>query len=179
MKIPYKKIASLLLIVTLTIISIWGFNAYLDIVRNPVEEYDYLIFKDGASTKAKNGKNGAIDFSSTNASSVLQQAIAQKNNIYIKSGEYNLSSDILLYNKRNARIISDGATLSCNRKKIIIQGDNYTRSQYNILSGLEIINGTVRIENSFRTTITNMIFRNCATAIELVNTDLWKIVCPY
>ncbi|UCD26620.1 MAG: hypothetical protein JSV75_00300 [Candidatus Bathyarchaeota archaeon] len=174
MKIPPKAIASILLIVILAIVCVWGFNTYLDLVRNPVEEYDYMIFKDGKSTKAKNGKNGAIDFSSTNASSVLQQAIAQKNNIYIKSGEYNLSSDILLYNKINARIISDGASLRCNRKKIVIQGDNYTRSQYNILSGLEIINGTVRIENSFRTTITNMIFRNCATAIELVNTETWS-----
>jgi hypothetical protein len=39
---------------------------------------------------------------------------------------------------------------------------------------LEIVNGTVRIENSFKTTITNMVFRNCTTAIELVNTDTWS-----
>jgi len=173
MKIHYKTIASVLLIVTLTIISIWGFNAYLDLVRNPAEEYDYIIFKDGVLVKAKNGKNGAIDFSSTNASSVTQQAIAHGNSLFIKFGEYNLSSDILLYNKKNARIISDGASINCNCKKIIIQGDNYTRSQYNILSGLEIINGTVRIENSFKTTIVNTVFRDCATAIELVNTETW------
>jgi len=173
MKIHYKTIASVLLIVTLTIISIWGFNAYLDLARNPAEEYDYIIFKDGALTKAKNGKNGAIDFSSTNSSSVMQQAIAQGNSFFIKFGEYNLSSDILLYNKKNARIISDSASIKCNCRKIIIQGDNYTTSQYNILSGLEIINGTVRIENSFKTTIINTVFRDCTTAIELVNTETW------
>jgi hypothetical protein len=174
MKIHYKAIASILLIVTLTIISIWGFRAYLDLARSPTEEYDYIIFQDGALVKAKNGKSGAIDFSSTNASSVMQQAIAQRNSVYIKFGEYSLSSDILLYNKKNAKIISDGASIKCNWKKIIIQGDNYTSSQYNSLSGLEIINGTVRIENSFKTTIIDTIFRNCTTAIELVNTKTWS-----
>src|SRR3990170_6565815 len=134
MKIHYKTIASVLLIVTLTIISVCGFNAYLDLARNPTEENDYTIFKDGALTKAKNGKNGAIDFSSTNSSSVMQQAIAQGNSFFIKFGEYNLSSDILLYNKKNARIVSDGAIVKCNGKKIIVQGDNYTSSQYNFLS---------------------------------------------
>jgi hypothetical protein len=174
MKLHYKAIVSVLLIVTLTIISIWGFNAYLDLARSPAEEYDYIIFQDGALTKAKNGMNGAIDFSSANASSVIQQAIAQGNSVYIKFGEYSLSSDILLYNKKNARIIGDGASMKCNCKKIIVQGDNYARSQYNFLSGLEIINGTVRIENSFKTTITNTIFKNCTTAIELVNTETWS-----
>jgi hypothetical protein len=174
MKIDYKGIVLIRLIVTVTIISLWGFNAYVDLVRNPAEEYEYIIFRDGPFVKAKSGENGAIAFSSANASSVLQQAIAKRNSVYIKSGEYNLSSDILLYNRKDARIISDGARLNCNNKKIIIQGDNYTTSQYNSLSGFEIINGTIRIENSFKTTITDMIFRNCNTAIELVNTDTWS-----
>jgi len=104
----------------------------------------------------------------------MNQAIAQGNNVYIKSGEYTLNSDILLHNKKNARIMGDGAVIRCNGKKVIIRGDNYTSSQHNILSGLEIVNGTVRIENSFKTTITDMVFKNCTTAIELVNTETWS-----
>ena len=70
----------------------------------------------------------------------------------------------------NAKIISDGATIIGNGHKIIISGDNYTSSQYVTISGLTIINGTVRIENSFGTTISNMIFENTSTCIELANT---------
>jgi hypothetical protein len=71
-------------------------------------------------------------------------------------------------------MIGDGSQIKCNGHRIVIKGDNYTRSQYNILSSVEIINGTVRIENSFKTTITNIIFRNCTTALELVNTKTWS-----
>jgi len=91
--------------------------------------------------KLKKGKNGAIDFRSTNASIVVNQAIAQGNNVYIKRGEYALSLDVPLHNKKNARIVGDGAVLRCNGTKIILKGDNYTSSQHNVLSGLEIVNG--------------------------------------
>ena len=170
----YKAILLVLITLALVIVGIWGFPAYLRGVYNPVEGYDYIIFQDGTLVKAKNGKNGAIDLSSANASTVVNQAITHGNNVYIKFGEYTLSSDILLHNKKNARIIGDRAVIRCNGKKIIIKGDNYTRSQYNTLSDLEIINGTVKIENSFKTTIANMVFRNCTTAIELVNTETWS-----
>jgi hypothetical protein len=170
----YKAILTVLITLALVIVGIWGFPAYLRGLYNPVEGYDYIIFQDGTIFKAKNGKNGAIDLSSTNASTVVNQAITQGNNVYIKFGEYTLSSDIILHNKKNARIIGDGAIIRCNGKKIIVKGDNYTNSQYNTLSDLEIINGTIKIEDSFKTTIANTIFRNCTTAIELVNTETWS-----
>jgi len=170
----YKAILLLLITLALVIVGIWGFPAYLRGLYNPVEEHDYIIFQDDTSVKAKNGKNGAIDLSSTNASTVMNQAIAQGNNVYIKFGEYTLSSDILVHNKKNARIIGSNASIICNGKKVIIKGDNYTSSQNNILSGLEIVNGTLRIENSFKATISDMVFRNCTTAIELVNTETWS-----
>ena len=171
MRTLYKAIPLVLITLALIIVGIWRFPAYLRGVHNPAEEYDYIIFQDDTLFKAKNGKNGAIDLSSTNASTVMNQAIAQGNSVYVKSGEYTLSTDILLHNKKNARITGDGAVIRCNDKKIIVKGDNYTSSQNNILSGLEIVHGTVRIENSFKTTIANMVFRNCTTAIELVNTE--------
>jgi hypothetical protein len=174
MRTHYKVIPLVLMTLALVIVGIWKFPAYLKSIHNPVEEYDYVIFQDGTTVKAKNGKSGAIDLSSNNASTVINQAIAQGNNIYIKFGEYTLSHDILLHNKKNARIIGDGAIIRGNATKIIIKGDNYTSSQNNILSGLEIVDGTVRIENSFKTTITDMVFRNCTTAIELINTKTWS-----
>jgi hypothetical protein len=139
----------------------------------PVEEYDFIIFQKDGLVQAKNGTTGKIDFSSADAAAVINQALIQGNNVYIKSGEYTLSSDIMVLNKKNARIDGDAATILGNGHKIVIKGDNYTRSQYNHLSGIDLINGTVRVENSFRTTITNLVFEKSVTALELVNSDTW------
>jgi len=170
----HKTILIVLVTLVLAIVCLWGYPAYLKTVFSPVETYDYLIFQNAPLVKAKNGRNGAIDLSSTNTSAVINQAIAEGNSIYIKAGEYTPSSDILVHNKKSAQIISDGAIIRCNGRRIIIKGDNYTSSQHNTLSSLEIINGTIRIENSFKTTITNIVFRNCTTAIEFANTKTWS-----
>src|SRR5208283_1190356 len=87
---------------------------------------------------------------------------------------YVLNKDILLSNKINAKIVGNGATIIGNGHKIIVYGSNYTTSQYATISGLTIINGTLRIENSFGTTVTNMIFENTSTGIELANTNTWS-----
>jgi hypothetical protein len=78
-----------------------------------------------------------------------------------------------MYNKENAKIVSDDACIIGNGKTLIIKGDNYTNSQNNLLSGLTMINGTVRIENSFGTTISNTRFLDCSTALELANSATW------
>ena len=133
-----------------------------------------MVFQDGDVYKAKNEATGVIEFDSTRASYVINQAVAKGNTVYIEPGNYPLTSDIQVYNKENAKIVSDGASIIANGKKLIIKGDNFTRSQNNLLSGLTIINGTVRIENSFGTTISNMKFENCLTALELANTATWS-----
>jgi hypothetical protein len=69
---------------------------------------------------------------------------------------------------------SDGATLLLNGYKITVRGDDYQFSQNNQISGLLIVNGTLRVENSFRTTVTNMIFENCTVGLELANTNKWS-----
>jgi len=174
MKINYTAAAFIILIGALIFTAVWGFQAYLKFERNPTEEYDYIVLQEGEFVQAKNGLNGRIDFSSTNASYVIQESIDSGNTVYIKSGEYTLTSDIVLLNKKNARIIGEGSKLRCNGSRIIIKGDNYTSSQYNVLSGFEIINGMVTVQNSFGTTVTSMIFRNCTVALELFNTDTWS-----
>ncbi len=136
--------------------------------------FDFVVFQDGTLYKAKNMTSGSIDLISSSASLVISQAIALGNNIFIKSGNYTLITDVQVLNKKDSRISSDGASIIGNGNKIIIRGDNYTLSQYNSLSGLTIINGTVRIENSFATTISDMIFEKCQTALELANTATWS-----
>ena len=91
---------------------------------------------------------------------MISQALAKGNLVYIKYGNYTLTADVEVVNKRNARIVSDGATIIGNGNRIVIRGDNYTQSQFNLISGLKIVNATVRIENSFGTTVSDMIFEN-------------------
>ncbi len=136
--------------------------------------YDYVVFLDGTTVKARNGTTGAIDYTSSDASYVINSAIAGGNNIYIKQGTYTLTSDIVLHNKKNAQIVSDGAVLNCSGYRIVIKGDNFILSQYNSLSGLDVIDGTVRIEDSFKTTITDLTFENSQTALELASTATWS-----
>ena len=136
--------------------------------------YSYVIFQDGNLYKAKNQTSGSVDFSSDTAAPVISQAVAKGTSVYIKLGNYTLTTDVQVGNKRNARIVSDGATIIGNGNKIIIRGDNYTVSQFNLISGLKIVNAMVRIENSFGTTVSDVIFENCSTALEIVNTETWS-----
>ena len=135
--------------------------------------FDYVIFQEAGLVKAKNQTSGIVDFSSTTASKVISQVVAEGTAVYFKTGNYSLTEDVQITNKMNLRLVGDNATILGNGHKIIIEGDNYTVSQYNQLSGFTIIGGTLRIENSFAVTVTNMIFQNCSTALELVNTATW------
>ena len=173
-----KRVFALILAFALALAAV---NTYLIFdLRRALEDashdstYDYVIFQDGGVYKAKNQASGYIDFTSADAALVISQAIAEGNIVYIKLGNYTLSSDVQVYNKKNAKIVSDGATIIGNDKKLIIQGDNYADSQNNFVSGLTVINGTLRIENSFRTTISNMEFLNSSIALEIANTETWS-----
>jgi hypothetical protein len=100
--------------------------------------------------------------------------MSEGKSIYLNLGTYDLTDDVTVSNKLNAKLVSDGATVNGNGKKIIIVGDNYTQSQYGEISGLTLINATIRVENSFATTIEDTDFVNCSTAIEFANTDTWS-----
>jgi len=136
--------------------------------------YGYVVYRDGDLYKAKNQTSGSVDFASAIASVVISQAVAKGTLVYIKSDNYTLTTDVNVINKRNVRIVSDGATIIGDGHKLTIRGDNYSSSQFNLISGLNIVNGTVRIENSFGTTVSDMIFENCSTALEIANTDTWS-----
>ena len=148
--------------------------------RLPIGQYDYVIYRywdynnNVSIYMLKNGRNGTVEFNSTaDASSVFNQAFINGNSVFVKSDEYTLNSDVHMANRKNARLDSDGATLTLNGNKIIVSGADYAHSQNNQISGFVIVNGTVRIQNSFRTTVTNMIFENSTVGLELANTNNW------
>jgi hypothetical protein len=172
-----KRVLAVILVIALALSAI---NTYLIFdLRRALEGaaqdaiYDFVVFQDGNLYKAKNQASGVVDFTSDDAAEVINGALAEGKTIYIKDGSYALRSDIQMYNKENMKIVSDGASILGNGRKLIIKGDNYITSQDNLLSGLTVINGTVIVENSFGTTVSNMQFVNCSTALELANSATW------
>ena len=136
--------------------------------------FNYIIFKQDNIYKAKNQIINQVVFESTNASFIFNQAIASGSSLYVEEGDYYLTSDIIILNKNNLKISTDNAKIFGNGNKIVIFGKDYLYSQYNQLIGFEIINTTLRIENSFGTTISNIKFKNCKTALEMANTNTWS-----
>ena len=173
-----KRVFAVILVIAIALTAV---NTYLIFdLRQALEDaandspYDYVIFQDGDMYKAKNQENGFVDFTSADAALVLNQAIIKGNTVYIQTGNYTLSSNVQVYNKKNTKIVSDDATIIGNGKKLTIKGDSYATSQDNSVSGLTIINGTLRIENSFGTKVSSMTFVNSSTALELANTETWS-----
>jgi hypothetical protein len=174
-----KRVFALILVIALALAAV---NMYLIFdLRRALEgaandsQYDYVVFQDGDVYKAKNQASGSVDFTSADAALVISQAVAAGNTVYVQAGNYTLSSDVQVYNKKNARIVGDGeAVMVGNGNKLIVKGDTYASSQNNLVSGLTVINGTLRIENSFGTTVSNMAYVNCSTALEVANTETWS-----
>ena len=157
-----------------------AFNTYLifegthsSLSTNPVN-YDYVLSKDGNNYKLKNMVTGYVTEQTVSASIALNSALSAGKSVFLNPGTYVLTDDIVISNKVNSKIVSDGATIIGNSKKIIIFGDDHTVSRNAFISGLTIINATIRVENSFGTTIQNTIFENTSTGIEFANTKTWS-----
>jgi hypothetical protein len=167
-------------IVLLVLLILSGINTYLILEgtrsanRTNVVNYDYVLSEVGGSYQLKNMLTGYVSEQPQSASSAINAAMAGGKSVYLNAGTYQLTDDVYVANKLNAKIISDGATIEGNGHKIIVIGDNYTTSQYGIITGLTLINGTIRVENSFATTITNTKFINASVGIEIANTNTWS-----
>jgi hypothetical protein len=152
-------------------------NASSDLIKRlPLEQYDYIIYRvwqNGSIYEMKNGKTGNVDASSTDAAKVFNWAVANGSSVYIKDDTYELNGNIQISNKKNSQLDSDGAILKLNGHQFTVQGDSFQTSQNNQLSGFTVENGTIAVQNSFRTTVANLIFVNCSRAIELFNTNTW------
>ncbi len=167
----------LIIIFLVALLAFSAFNTFLIFERTsgPVGAvpYNFVISKASTDYQLKNMLTGSIT-NSGSVSLILDSALDTGNSVYLNAGTYTLTSDVNVSNKINAKIIGDQAIIIGNGHKITIRGDNYTYSQYATISGLTIINGTVRIENSFGTTISNVIFENTSIGIEIANTNTWS-----
>ena len=140
------------------------------------QPYSYIIFTDGINYYARNGTTGQIDFSSTNASTVLQNVfntITSNSVVYIKSGTYNLSQDVTLSNK--SLVIIKGEYPYIQGGRIIIHGDTWDKAQMNIVDRL-IFNGSssgLRLENTYQNKVINTKFIQNNVGLELLNNTQW------
>jgi len=183
MKNAFRKIISKRAIIILlsAMLVLSAFNTYMIFIgtqssmsTNPVN-YDYVLSKDDGNYKLKNMLTGYVAEQAKSASTALNSALSAGKSVYLNSGTYVLTEDVVISNKLNAKIVSnDDAIIIGNGKKIVIYGDNYTTSQNAFISGLTLINATIRVENSFRTTIQNTVFENTSTGIEFANTNTWS-----
>ena len=181
MKINLKTTTSnrIIIIFLIALLAFSAFNTYLILERTISPNsgsiaYDFVISKEGNNYRLKNLLTDQSTTISAGAASTINTAFAKGKSIYLNSGTYILNQDIFILNKINAKLVGDGVTIIGNGHKIIVRGDNYSTSEYAEISGLTIINGTIRIENSFGTTVSNTIFENTSTGIELSNTNSWS-----
>jgi hypothetical protein len=183
MKDALKRILSkrAIVIVLVALLVLTVFNTYLifegtrSSMGTDAINYDYVLSQSGNNYKLKNMHTGYVAEQTGSASSSLNSALSAGKSVYLNSGTYVLTCDVVVSNKLNAKIVSnDEATIVGNGKKIVIYGDNYTTSQNALISGLTIVNATIRVENSFGTTIKNMVFENASTGIEFANTNTWS-----
>ena len=177
-----KKFVSIrfIVVILVALMVLTAFNTYLifegtrsSLVSNAAN-FDYVLSQDGGNYKLKNMLTGYIAEQAGSASSSINSALTSGKSIYLNSGTYVLADDIVISNKVNAKIVSDGATIVGEGHKIIIYGDDYTTSKNALISGLNLLNATIRVENSFGTTIQNTVFENTSIGIELVNTKTWS-----
>jgi hypothetical protein len=183
MKDALKKIVSkrAIIIVLVVLLALSAFNTYLIFVgtqssmsTNAVN-YDYALSRDGNNYKLKNMLTGYVLEQTSSASSMLNSALSLGKSVFLNSGTYVLTNDVVVSNKVNAKIVGNNdATIIGNGHKIIVYGQNYTTSKNTLISGLTLINATIRVENSFGTTIQNTAFENTSTGIEFANTNTWS-----
>jgi hypothetical protein len=142
------------------------------------EDYDYIVYMDATKMIiVKNGTTGRIDFTGWNFSQLIHYLLRNDGlKIFLKGGEYNASTDVILQNFKGVKIMGDGASrtkLNLNGHSIIIHGEHWEDSQNNHIEGITLENGSIIIENSFMTTIKNCVFVDSNDGIILFNTNSW------
>ena len=65
------------------------------------DSYSYIVYKDGATTYARNGTTGVIDFSNTNSATVINQCLTGINTagggwIHVKKGTYSITTALVI-----------------------------------------------------------------------------------
>jgi hypothetical protein len=183
MKSSLRTFASKRAIVILlsAVLLLSAFNTYLILGgiqsanRTNALNYDYVLSKDGDNYLLKNVLTGYVTQQSGGASAAINAAMLEGKSVYLNPGTYQLTDDILIINKIHAKIVgNNNAVIDGKGHKILVYGDSYNTQRSPLISGLTLINTTIRVENAFGTTIQNILFANASIAIEFANTKDWS-----
>jgi hypothetical protein len=141
-----------------------------------IEDYDYLIYQkqDSAKYFVKSGLNNNEVVEMANLAIAFEFSFENGKIIKLKTGNYELNSNLIINNHRDIILDGQGSTINFNGFSITFSGNDYTKNNNNQIQNFVVINGTFRFENSFRATLKNMIFENCNSAVEVANTNKWS-----
>jgi hypothetical protein len=92
----------------------------------------YIIFKEDSKYLARNGKTGVIDYSGTNAATVIQAVIDGHNNTiggtYILKGKIDLDTTITISQKDDFKLVFDALYITADVDGIIINDNQDVRN---------------------------------------------------
>jgi parallel beta-helix repeat protein len=155
----------------------WGATNRTDTIAYPEQTASYIIWKDGSTYYAKNGHTGQIDYSGSDASTVIQttiNALTSGGEIFIKSGEY--QAQLNLVDKQNIIIRGEGGDYEQSRGTIIKAPDNLNDHLVKIdgtnMYGFRvdiIIKDLTLVGNSAHQTSGNLIDINHAYGVKIIN----------
>jgi len=142
------------------------------------ETASYIIFKQGSYYYAINGSTGEIEFSGTNATQVIQNAVGTARTLYLKAGTYQLTStltlpdDITIIGESNHD--DSGAVLSLNSGATInvqnaerVHLENLVIYGNNAAVGITAGNDTGRNGDFY---FSNVVIRNCTYGLYVATT---------
>ncbi|MCL2643320.1 MAG: hypothetical protein FWD52_07415 [Candidatus Bathyarchaeota archaeon] len=174
------RVVGLILVVVLlatvlnTCLVISVYSKVNDVGQTDSSGFEYVVSQQlfSSSFQVRNTLTKEVISGFASEAIAINYALSAGNTVYLK-GTFNLSADIVIYNKWNVKLVGDDAVINANGYSIIIRGDDYTYCKYPLISGLILNNGTLRIENTFGATITNMLFQNSPVGIEFANDNTW------
>jgi hypothetical protein len=174
-----SRIISLVLIVVLLATAlnvglvINVYNKVNDVGQTDSSGFEFVVSQTGSSSfQVRNTFTKEIISGFASASIAINYAFSQGNTVFLK-GTFDLTADIVISNRWNAKLVGDTAVINANGHSIIIHGDDYTYSKYPLVSGLILNDGTLRIENTFGATVTNMLFQDSRVGLEFTNDNTW------
>ncbi|MCL2135003.1 MAG: hypothetical protein FWH37_05550 [Candidatus Bathyarchaeota archaeon] len=172
-----RAISLILVIVLLattlnTILVISVYNKVNDVGQTDSSGFEYVVTQSGSTIQVRNTLTKEITSGFASAAIAINYALSQGNTIYLK-GTFDLTADIVIFNTWNAKLVGDNAIINANGYSIIVRGGDYTKSKYNLISGLTLNNGTLRVGNTFGVTVSNMIFQDCIVGLEFANDNTW------
>jgi hypothetical protein len=149
------------------------YNKVNDVGQTDSSGFEFVVSQTGSSSfQVKDTFTKDIISGFASASIAINYAFSQGNTVYLK-GTFDLSDNIMISNKWNVKLVGDNATINANGYSIVIRGDDYTYCKYPLVSGLILNGGTLRVENTFGATVTNMLFQDSRVGIEFANDNTW------